>query len=753
MLILKDARTGERFCRAAPIAQHTGHLRPGSGSPRHSALHHFSGAPAHRCASGWRIFSMILLLILSAPAFAASESAAKSKESTQPEFSIPGGMGEAVTREAERVKEELRKSAESLFVREPLGWDFDTIRFLYHWIESLPSKFPDFKRYAVGQTRRVGAAGSVFVFTFLLAVFYSIAGRKRMQKRVEDEVGPLKDKIPGKVYPYLRSILVIVTQAVIPIILLLLFAIVDSFILFRPDWFQLIGRLLILWLAGALGNGILREFLTRESMPEAPDDRKKIYRPVRWALIYAMLVLAVYWCAEIFPIRKDVLALLRFVIAISIVIVMYFLLLKKEAFLSLLPGLSYRGYQGFVHFLYRYYRPLISFSFVVAILWCLGYERLGKVVLVKIWASAAVFVTIMIVYHRGQNRLRKWSERVDSSDEPAQFLLRASKALLLYSVFTITCILLLNLLGLLEPLQRLMSFTVFELGDTPVTCWTIVKAFLILFAFIFASRLLQAYMDYRIYPALGIDPGLGYALNTFFKYATLAIGVLVSLRIVGIDLRLLLVFAGAVGIGIGLGLQNMAANVISGFAIIFGGKIRKGDWIETGDTLGIITDIYLRATRVRTRDNIEYLIPNSELISSTIVNYSLSSPMIRMEVPVGVSYDSDPREVEKILLQAAEKESLVEKYPPPAVRFRQLGDSSLDFGLLIWIDVRNVPRRKVRSNLYFSIFQALKDAGIEIPFPQRDIHIRTNQQVEPIPKAGIKSDPDSSESSKNRDRF
>ena len=112
-------------------------------------------------------------------------------------------------------------------------------------------------------------------------------------------------------------------------------------------------------------------------------------------------------------------------------------------------------------------------------------------------------------------------------------------------------------------------------------------------------------------------------------------------------------------------------------------------------------------------------------MANTIVNYSLSSPMIRIEVPVGVSYSANPKTVERVLLEVSEKEPLVERYRPPAVRFIEFADSSLNFELLVWIDVRNTPRKIIRSNLYFAIFEALKEAGIEIPFPQRDIHIRT----------------------------
>ncbi len=175
----------------------------------------------------------------------------------------------------------------------------------------------------------------------------------------------------------------------------------------------------------------------------------------------------------------------------------------------------------------------------------------------------------------------------------------------------------------------------------------------------------------------------------------------------------------------GIGLQNIAANIISGFSIIFGGRIRKEDWIEIGSTLGVVTDIHLSATKIRTRDNIEYLIPNANLISGTIVNYSLSSPLIRINLDVGVSYNADPKTVETILLAAAAEEPMVEKVQPPGVRFVGFGDNSIDFQLLFWINVKKTARRKVRSALYFSIFRRLAEKGIEIPFPQRDIHIKS----------------------------
>ncbi len=194
------------------------------------------------------------------------------------------------------------------------------------------------------------------------------------------------------------------------------------------------------------------------------------------------------------------------------------------------------------------------------------------------------------MYHGISNWLGNWSQQSDHAGETAQFLARSLKSLLLYASVLLTLILVLSLLGLLDPLRRIISFPMFQFGETAVTLWIILKAIVILLAFVFASRLLQAYLDFKVYPILGVDPGLGYALNTFFKYLLLVGGFFISIEMMGIDLRFLIVFAGAAGIGIGLGLQSTAANIISGFSIIFGGKIRKGDWIEVSETLGVVTE-------------------------------------------------------------------------------------------------------------------------------------------------------------------
>lgn len=674
-----------------------------------------------------RLLPVILLIFITFSTIpAAAEEASEETKEDQPGISFSEDMGDAMVRQATQVRQDLEQRALSLFDREPLGWDWDTIDFLYTWFLKLPLKIPAILRHVYEQSRLLGFVGSMLMLTFLIALLYSILGQQRVMARLEAEVEPFRPKIPEPIYPFILSGLRIVISALISLLLLSAFLLVNAMIDYDAAWFKLLGRLLKLWAFWSILMGLMKESLTRDLFEVAKQHGKFIYRLARLVLLYVMAGIALVWGAGVFNLPDDVLALLHFVIAISIVMVLSLLFLNKKAMLSLLPQLPYRSYESFLRLMQRYYFPIIFLSLFGGLLWCFGYSQLGRTVLFKIWFTGAVYVVMMLIYHLLRNGLEKWHRKLNIEDESAQFFFRSLKSMLSYITTIATVMIVFNLLGLLNPLQQVMSFPIFKLGQTAVTPWILLKATLILGAFIFSSRLLQAYLDYKIYPAMGIDPGLAYALNTFFKYTSYGIGIIISLNMVGLNLQFLLVFAGAIGIGIGLGLQNMAANVISGFSLIFTGQLRKGDWIQVGDTMGVVTSIDLRATSVRSRDNIEYLIPNSDFTAGTLVNYTLTSPLIRIDLAVGVSYSADPKQVSEIMLDIARNEPLVTKQKAPQIRFVAYGDNSINFELLFWIDARTTARRRVRSALYFSIFDALKKAGIEIPFPQRDVYIRSS---------------------------
>lgn len=680
------------------------------------------------------VLTVVLTLISPTTVTAADEPTQRAQQ--VPTFGISENMTDAVSRQAGQVKQQIEQSARSLFHREQLGFDWHTVEHIYAYIVHLPLEIPGFTQKIIEQSWLLGTVGSLLILVFFIALIYSIVGQKRVMARIEKQVVPLRGRLPESIYRYILPAHRVVVTALFPLTLLALFALISTLTDFDAAWFQLTGRLIRLWAVGAVTISLLREALTRDLFKAAVEHGKSIFGPIRLVVLYSIFGVGLFRAAEAFDLDPDVLALLRFTVTVSIVLVLFVLMLKKKALLSLLPGLPHRGYERFLGLLKRYYFPLVIFSFALALLWSIGYRSLGQILLARIWSSIAAYLAVMMAYHLLLKVLLGWREKSDKNNEAAQLVFRSLKSLLVYGTSLAVILLVLNLLGVLGLIQQVMSFPVFRLSTTSVTLWILLEAVVVLVAFISFSRLSQAYLDYKVYPALGVEPGLGYALNTFLNYLLFAIGFLVALNVVGLDLRFLLVFAGAIGIGVGMGLQNIAANVISGFTLIFGGKLRKGDWIEVGGTMGVVTDIFLRATRVGTRDNIEYLIPNTEFITGTLVNYSLGSPLIRIDVPVGVSYSADPKIVKQILLDVARNEPEVSNRKPPVVRFVEFGDSSLNFNLLVWINVRTTPRRRVRSALYFVIFEELAKAGIEIPFPQRDIHIRGTANDEPSGEAG-----------------
>jgi len=657
-----------------------------------------------------------------------SEQTGSQNSSRESEIGIAENIGVAAKKEAKKVKLDLQTRAKSLFEREPIGWDLKTLRHLYNIAVSVPEKIPQLKELVIRESRMLGMLGSLLVLGFLLAVFYSLYGQKRATLWVERKSQPVSQFLPERYYPYFLAFIRVAISGLIPLILLALFSLIDRLIDYQAPWFLLTGRLLLLWAAGAITLRTLNEILARNLFETTARYGKVIFHYTRLLLLYLLAGIALFEAADVFKVRADVIALIRFVISLSVIFFLFLIFLKKKTMISFLPPLAHTGYRWIFNFLNQFYFPLLIVSAIAALIWCAGYPALGKLVLVKVWLTIGALLIISLIHYGLDEQLLKWLQKIRGKDESAEALFRTLKSFFLYTTVLAAVIVMLNLLGLLMPLKTILSFPIFQLGPKNVTLWILMKAILILLLFVLATRLLQAYMDYKIYPALGIDPGLGYALNTFIKYVSISIGFFISVSLVGIDLRFLLVFAGAAGIGIGLGLQSMAANIVSGFTIIFGGKIRKGDWIEVNDTMGIVTNIYLRATMVRSRDNIEYLIPNSFLISNISVNYSLTSPLIRIALPVGVSYGSDPGVVEKVMLKVAENEPLVSNSETSIVRFIDYGDSSINFELLFWIDIREVPRRKVKSALYFALFDEFKKAGIEIPFPQRDIHIRSKEE-------------------------
>ncbi|MGD0674522.1 MAG: mechanosensitive ion channel domain-containing protein [Polyangiaceae bacterium] len=273
----------------------------------------------------------------------------------------------------------------------------------------------------------------------------------------------------------------------------------------------------------------------------------------------------------------------------------------------------------------------------------------------------------------------------------------------------------------LERLKTIAGEPLLRLAGGPITLGSLLTGLLI----IVVSYLLASAASHTLTRVLSrreVGHGARFALAKMARYVIMFVGSLVAVTALGIRLDALLAASTVVLVGIGLGLQNIAQNFVSGLILLIERPVARGDFVEIGQARGSVMDVGMRATRVVTRDEVTIIVPNSELISAQVINHSVPTTHLRIAVRVGVAYGTETARVKDALLAVARAEPALLAEPAPEVRFDNFGESSLDFSLLVWIDN---PREDLRiaSRLRFAIDAAFRAARIEIPFPQRDVHI------------------------------
>lgn len=247
----------------------------------------------------------------------------------------------------------------------------------------------------------------------------------------------------------------------------------------------------------------------------------------------------------------------------------------------------------------------------------------------------------------------------------------------------------------------------------------------LLVAVFWISSHTKRFLFTRVLKDSGLDRSLQYAIAQISSKVVLVIGILVVLTNTGINLGALAVFAGAIGVGVGVGLQGIASNFISGLVILAERPITIGDRVEVGKVAGQVERIRARCTIIRTNDNISMIVPNKKFIEDPVTNWTYGDPRVRFRIPVGVAYGSDLDQVKEALIAAGREHPSALKDPAPSVFLEKFGDNSIDFELVVWSDEMSYRPRRFRSDLNFAIARKFKEAGIEIPFPQRDVHIKT----------------------------
>ncbi len=287
----------------------------------------------------------------------------------------------------------------------------------------------------------------------------------------------------------------------------------------------------------------------------------------------------------------------------------------------------------------------------------------------------------------------------------------------------------LNIVGLLDPTVQILDGMAITFGEVRVSVLGIGKTLITLGALLWLASISAKLFERRIARVSGITPSVQVLFGKLMKILLFTIAFVMAMNSVGIDLTAFAVFSGAVGLGIGFGLQKVVSNLISGVILLLDKSVKPGDVIAIGETYGWINSLGARYVSVITRDGTEHLIPNEELISQRVENWSYSNQLVRQRLPIGISYESDVRKAIALSIEAAKKEERVLDEPAPVCLLKGFGDNAVDLELRFWIKDPQKGLANIKNNVLLEIWDLYRDNGIQFPFPQRDLHIRDTVSV------------------------
>ena len=296
----------------------------------------------------------------------------------------------------------------------------------------------------------------------------------------------------------------------------------------------------------------------------------------------------------------------------------------------------------------------------------------------------------------------------------------------------------LRILGLEEPARNLLERAAFDIGEIRLSLWSVLQAALVIGVLFFAARLLTAATAARIRNATDLSPSFRVLAVKFLQVGLYGAAIFAGLSAVGVDLTGLAFLSGAIGVGLGFGLQKVVSNLVSGVIILLDKSIKTGDVISLGETFGWIQSLGARYVSVVTRDGKEYLIPNEDLITGQVVNWSHSDKFVRLDIHFGTSYADNPHDVRRIAIAATEDVPRVLSSRRPVCHIVGFGDSSVDYVLRLWISDPTGGLTNIRGDVYLALWDAFRAHGIRIPLPQREVRLLR----EPQASAGPDGPPD-----------
>ena len=289
---------------------------------------------------------------------------------------------------------------------------------------------------------------------------------------------------------------------------------------------------------------------------------------------------------------------------------------------------------------------------------------------------------------------------------------------------TVWCIAALSLVGWLGYTRDFLDGLAVQLGDVRISALSVVDGVISLAILLWVATLLTRLIDQQVDQSKSLTPSIKVLVRKITRIVAIGLAIVLALGGAGIDLTALTIFSGALGIGIGFGLQKIVANFISGIILLLDKSVKPGDNIVVGETFGWIDKLNARYVSVITRDGTEHLIPNEDLITQPVENWSYTNRLLRLRIPVGVSYGSDIRRAIELCEQAAQETDRIMENPAPRCHLTGFGDSSVDLEIRVWIEDPQNGRGPIVTDCLLKVWDKFHDNGIEFPFPQRDVHLK-----------------------------
>lgn len=460
---------------------------------------------------------------------------------------------------------------------------------------------------------------------------------------------------------------------------------------------------------------LLQPYREQANDPELAHEAKSWYLQSRLILWGGCSYLALITGLKHAGYNPEAISLMYFIFGCTSLILGCFLMVQKQTFFNLLPKIDEPVYKKFVSYFERFYLAICAYTITLATIWLVGYKNLARLLFIHSWAVLGCILSFTLIY-RFTHHLAKRS----LSERLAKPVLRLS---LIVEVWLLG-IGLLNLLGINADVVNILATPFARIGQNTISLFSCLNAVIVMTIFWLVADIATSVLEDNLMPAWGTDPVYAQMISVSTFYFLVTFGVLSSLLVAGLDLSVLFVFSGALGIGLGFGLQGIARNFVSGLILVYTGMAKKGDVIKVGEFTGTIQNLNWKRVHLQTLDQVDVMIPTSQLIEQPITNWTYTSNLVRVKLPIGVSYKAEPEQVKAVLLQAADQHAEVLKEPAPDVWLNNFGESAINYELLMWVDYNQIGLTRLQGELNFIIYQLFKENQIEIPYPQRNVYIK-----------------------------